>query len=131
MAVAAGIVTRAREPLGSLAADGVGMTDLVKRATPNADSLLPAEYEAGAQRVRRLVAWLQPGVVLFVGLAGFRAAIARRAVPGPQPARFGGVPAYVMPSTSGRNARTGPAELAGHMRDALALARSITPTPAG
>jgi double-stranded uracil-DNA glycosylase len=93
----------------------------VKRATPNADSLTPAEYQAGAERVARLVEWLQPGVVLFVGLAGWRAAVDRRAQPGPQPLPFGGVPAYVMPSTSGRNARTTPAELIAHFQAALAL----------
>jgi TDG/mug DNA glycosylase family protein len=122
VAVAAGVVTRPREPLASLAADGVGMTDLVKRATPNADGLTPAEYRAGLERVGRLVEWLRPGVVVFVGLAGWRAAVDRRAGPGPQPAPFGGAPAYVMPSTSGRNARTTPAELADHLRRALALA---------
>jgi TDG/mug DNA glycosylase family protein len=122
VAVAAGIVGHPRQPLVSLAEDGIGMTDLVKRATPNADSLTPAEYRAGAERVARLVEWLRPGVVLFVGLAGWRAAIDRRAQPGPQPLPFGGVPAYVMPSTSGRNARTTPAELAAHMRRAVALA---------
>jgi TDG/mug DNA glycosylase family protein len=122
VAVTAGIVTRPRRPLASLAEDGVGMTDLVKRATPNADSLTPAEYQAGAARIARLVEWLRPGVVLFVGLAGWRAAVDRRAQPGPQPSPFGGVHAYVMPSTSGRNARTSPTELAAHMRRALALA---------
>jgi TDG/mug DNA glycosylase family protein len=123
VAVAAGIVTHPRDPLLSLARDGFGMTDLVKRATPNADSLTPAEYQEGAARVARLVEWLRPGVVLFVGLAGWRAAIDRRARPGPQPSPFGGMPTYVMPSTSGRNARTSPAELAAHMRRALALAQ--------
>jgi TDG/mug DNA glycosylase family protein len=123
VAVEAGIVSRPRRPLLSLAEDGLGMTDLVKRATPNADGLTPAEYRAGAARVARLVEWLRPGSVLFVGLAGWRAAIDRRAQPGPQPSPFGGVPAYVMPSTSGRNARTSPAELAAHMRRALALAQ--------
>jgi TDG/mug DNA glycosylase family protein len=123
-AVAAGLITHPRQPLLSLAEDGIGMTDLVKRATPNADSLTLAEYQAGAERVARLVEWLQPGVVLFVGLAGWRAAVDRRAQPGPQPSPFGGVPAYVMPSTSGRNARTTPAELAAHMRRALSLADS-------
>ena len=122
VAVAAGVVTQPRQPLVSLNEDGIGMTDLVKRATPNADSLTAAEYAAGAGRVQRLVQWLQPGVVLFVGLAGWRAAVDRRAQPGPQPSPFGGAPAYVMPSTSGRNARTSPAELAAHMRRALALA---------
>jgi double-stranded uracil-DNA glycosylase len=122
VAVAAGIVTRARQPLASLAVDGVGMTDLVKRATPNADGLTAAEYRAGAERVHRLVEWLRPGVVVFVGVAGWRAAVDGRARPGRQPEAFGGVPTYVMPSTSGRNARTTPAELADHLRRALALA---------
>ena len=124
VAVAAGVVTRPRRPLASLADDGVGMTDLVKRATPNADSLTVAEYQAGVERVGRLVEWLRPGVVLFVGLAGWRAAVDRRAPPGPQPSPFGGAAAYVMPSTSGRNARTTPAELVEHMRRALALSYS-------
>jgi TDG/mug DNA glycosylase family protein len=122
VAVAAGAVTRPLDPLASLAEDRVGMTDLVKRATPNADGLSAAEYRAGAERIRRLVGWLRPGVVVFVGLAGWRAAVDRRAVPGRQPSPFGEVPAYVMASTSGRNARTSPAELADHLRRALALA---------
>jgi len=121
-AVASGVVTVPRRPLAGLAVDLFGMTDLVKRATPNADGLVPEEYRAGADRVRRLVEWLRPGVVLFVGLAGWRAAVDRRAIAGPQPAPFGGAPAYVMPSTSGRNARTTPAELADHFRRAFALA---------
>jgi double-stranded uracil-DNA glycosylase len=120
-AVAAGVVRHPRQPLPALTEDGVGMTDLVKRATPNADSLTAAEYTAGAERVRRLVGWLKPGVVVFVGLAGWRAAIDRRAAPGPQPTPFGGAHAYVMPSTSGRNARTTPAELIAHFQAALAL----------
>ena len=121
-AVAARVVTHPRHPLLTLAEDRIGMTDLVKRATPNADTLSAGEYQAGAERVQRMVHWLQPGVVLFVGLAGWRAAVDRHAQPGPQPSPFGGAPAYVMPSTSGRNARTSPAELAAHMRRALALA---------
>jgi TDG/mug DNA glycosylase family protein len=121
VAVAAGVVSHPRRPLVSLAEDRVGMTDLVKRATPNADSLTAVEYRAGADRVARLVEWLRPGVVLFVGLAGWRAAVDRRAQPGPQPSPFGGAPAYVMPSTSGRNARTAPAELIAHMRRALTI----------
>jgi double-stranded uracil-DNA glycosylase len=122
--VAAGVVAHPRQPLVALAEDRVGMTDLVKRATPNADSLTAAEYTAGAERLRRLVEWLRPGVVVFVGLAGWRAAVDRRATPGPQPSPFGGVPAYVMPSTSGRNARTRPAELIAHFQAALGLSAS-------
>jgi TDG/mug DNA glycosylase family protein len=121
-AVASGLVTCARDPLGCARHDKVGLTDMVKRATPAAAALTADEYRAGAQRVRELAAWLRPGLVLFVGLAGWRAAVDRRAVPGLQPGRFGGVPAYVMPSTSGLNASSRPADLVAHMRAALAVA---------
>lgn len=121
-ALEAGLVSRAREPFHALRVDGVGMTDLVKRATPRADLLNPQEYRAGAERVRRLVEWLRPRTVLFVGLAGWRAAVDRHARPGPQAEAFAGTPAYVTPSTSGLNARTSRAELVDHMRRALELA---------
>jgi double-stranded uracil-DNA glycosylase len=109
-------------PLVALADHGVGMTDLVKRATAGASELTRAEYRAGAQRVARLVSWLGPGLTLFVGLDGWQAAVDRGAKPGLQPDLFGGSPAYVMPSTSGRNARTGLDQLVGHMEAARRLA---------
>jgi TDG/mug DNA glycosylase family protein len=121
-AVASGLVTRPRDPLGCIRHDRVGMTDLVKRATPNAAVLSVEEYRAGAERVRRIVEWLRPGLVLFVGLAGWRVAVDRKATAGFQPAPFGGATAYVMPSTSGLNAHTTPAGLAAHMVDALRAA---------
>jgi TDG/mug DNA glycosylase family protein len=121
-AVASGLVTRPRAPLACALHDKVGLTDLVKRATPNAAALTPDEYRAGAERVRRLVEWLQPKLVLFVGLAGWRSAVDRRAVAGFQSEPFGGAPAYVMPSTSGLNASSRPADLAAHMAAAVAAA---------
>jgi len=120
-AIAAELVTRERDVDDALATHGLGMTDLVKRATPRADGLTAAEYRAGTARVERLVRWLRPGVVCFVGLAGWRAAVDRQAVAGPQ-ALLQGTPVYVMPSTSGVNARVGLDQLAGHLRAAAALA---------
>ena len=105
------------------------MTDLVKRATPRADELTTAEYRAGLERVARLCAWLRPGAVCFVGLAGWRAAVDRKAVAGVQPEPLGDTPVYVMPSTSGLNARTTPAELADHLRAAAALADRVLTLP--
>lgn len=121
-AVESGLVTTARDPLGALEDDGVGMTDLVKRATPAAGEVRRDEYLAGAERVRALVEWLRPAVVLFVGLAGWRAAVDRRARAGLQDEPFGGAPAYVMPSTSGRNAATPYPVLVEHMAGASVLA---------
>ena len=119
-ALAAGLVVRDRDPYDALAL-GVGMTDLVKRATVGASELGIDEYRAGAARLERLVRWLRPGAVCFVGLAGYRAAIDAKAVAGVQPLPFGGQPAYVMPSTSGRNARCPVDELAAHLRAAWSL----------
>lgn len=121
--VAAGLVCeqRAWDPFHLLSGHGIGMTDLVKRATVAAAELSVDEYRAGVERVRRLVAWLHPGAVLFVGLDGWRKAVDRRAAPGVQPDGFGGVPAYVMPSTSGLNASSPRAALVEHLRAAAQL----------
>jgi len=121
-ALAAGIVTVDRDTRAALTGRGVGMTDLVKRATPRADELTRDEYRDGLARVERLVQWLQPGAVCFVGLAGWRAAVDRKAVAGVQPDGIGGRPAYVMPSTSGLNAHSRLDDLADHLRAAAALA---------
>jgi double-stranded uracil-DNA glycosylase len=121
-ALAAGLVSRDRDPIHALVAHRVGMTDLCKRATARADELSKDEYLAGMQRVERLVRWLRPGAVCFVGLAGWRAAVDRKAVAGEQPDGLGGVPAYVMPNPSGLNAKTSPDDFVAHLRAAMALA---------
>jgi len=120
--LAAGLSTADRDPDRALLDHGLGMTDLVKRATVAAAELTTGEYRAGLARVERLVAWLRPGAVCFVGLAGWRAAVDRRARPGVQPDGLAGVPVYVMPSTSGLNAATPLAALVDHLRAAAELA---------
>jgi TDG/mug DNA glycosylase family protein len=119
-ALAAGVVTRTHNGFHALAVDGVGMTDLVKRATRRATELDAAEYAAGATRLKRLVTWLRPRLILAVGLSGWRASVDRAARAGPQPARFAGVDAYVMPSTSGANAHATRADLEAHLHAACA-----------
>jgi hypothetical protein len=56
--------------------------------------------------------------VCVVGLAGWRAAVDRRAVPGWQERRLGDRPVYVMPSTSGLNAATPLTDLTAHLQAA-------------
>lgn len=121
-ALAAGLVSVARDPRDALQRHGVGMSDLVKRATPGAAALTTAEYRAGAARIERLVTWLRPGAVCFLGLAGWRAAVDRKAEAGPQRIPLGGVPTYVMPNTSGANAHTLLAEFVEHLQAAARLA---------
>lgn len=115
---AAGLATRDRDPRHLLRHDHIGMTDLVKRPTPRADELSAAEYREGVTRLDALCAWLRPAAVAVVGLAGWRAAVDRRATVGWQDATVGGSPVYVLPSTSGLNARTSLADLVAHLRTA-------------
>lgn len=121
-ALAAGLVTRDRDPSDALRSHGIGMTDVVKRATARADELDPHEYRTGMARIERLVAWLGPGAVCFVGLAGWRTAVDRTAVAGIQPKTLGGAPVYVMPSTSGLNAHSSLGDLTDHLASAIRLA---------
>jgi TDG/mug DNA glycosylase family protein len=114
----AGLATRDRDPRHLARVDRVGMTDLAKRATARADELATAEYREGVARLEALCRWLQPGALAVVGLAGWRAAVDRRAVVGWQPEPLGGVPVYVLPSTSGLNARVSLDDLAHHLRSA-------------
>ncbi|MEM9033356.1 MAG: uracil-DNA glycosylase family protein [Actinomycetota bacterium] len=119
---AAGVTSVDRDPLMALTQDRMGMTDIVKRATPRAAELTTAEYRSGLDRLDRLCAWLRPGVVVVVGLAGWRSAADRRAVAGLQDRTLGGRPVYVMPSTSGLNAATSLDALADHLRRAVSTA---------
>ena len=61
------------------------MTDFAKRATRTAAEVTRDEYRAGFARVTRLVEWLRPGAVCFVGLSGWRTVVDRHAVAGFQP----------------------------------------------
>lgn len=121
-AIEAGLVTEDRDPRHALSAHGIGMTDLVKRPTRRADELSADEYRQGLRRVERLVEWLKPAGICFVGLAGWRAAVERKALAGLQADRLGGAPVYLMPSTSGLNAATRLADLVAHLKVAAALA---------
>ncbi len=123
-AAAAGLVTVDRDPRHALRHHRIGMTDLVKRTTRRADELSTSEYQSGLARVERLVRWLQPQAICFVGLAGWRAVVDKKATPGPQPEGLGGRPVYVMPSTSGLNASSRLDDLVGHLIAAAELADS-------
>src|SRR5262249_27621182 len=68
---AAGLVERERDPRAAFRR-GIGMTDLVKRATSTAGALRQNEYAVGLRRVEALVRLYQPGAICFVGLDGWR-----------------------------------------------------------
>ena len=119
-ALAAGLVSRDRDPDHALREHGIGMTDVVKRTTRRADELDPNEYADGLERVGRLVRWFGVPVVCFVGLAGWRAARDRRATAGWQLGSLSGARVYLMPSTSGLNASSRLPDLIAHLEAAAA-----------
>jgi TDG/mug DNA glycosylase family protein len=123
-ALAAGLVDTPRDALTALVDHGIGMTDLVKRATVAAAEVAIEEYRAGLGRVERLAAWLAPDAVCVIGLDGWRKVVDRGAVPGWQARGVGGRPAYLMPNPSGLNAHAQVPDLAAHLRAAAHRVRT-------
>lgn len=120
-----------RDPRALLRRCRIGMTDLVKRATVAAVELTRDEYRSGLGRVERLCALLEPAAVCFVGLAGWRAAVDPKARAGWQPRALGATPVYVMPNTSGLNARTPLPAFADHLSAAISVGGDAPPTQEG
>jgi double-stranded uracil-DNA glycosylase len=86
-------------------AAGLGITNLVARATARADELTPGEIRAGVEPLRRLVRSLRVPYVAFLGVTSYRIAFDRpRAVVGRQSDMFEQAVAWVLPNPSGLNA---------------------------
>lgn len=88
-----------------LLAAGIGITNLVPRATARADELTDDELRAGLPRLEALAERVRPRVVAFLGLSAYRVATGeRRAAVGPLDRAIGGVPGWLLPNPSGLNA---------------------------
>jgi TDG/mug DNA glycosylase family protein len=84
---------------------GIGITNLVNRATARADELSPAELKAGRSRLATFVALHHPVVVAIAGVTAYRAAFAApKATAGEQPDLLAGARVWVVPNPSGLNA---------------------------
>jgi TDG/mug DNA glycosylase family protein len=89
---------------------GLGITNLVARATAQAAELTPAELQAGGERLRALIAerrsrGLGPRVLAVAGVTAYRTAFARpRAAIGPQAETLGAAQLWILPNPSGLNA---------------------------
>ncbi|GLY93629.1 mismatch-specific DNA-glycosylase [Actinoplanes sp. NBRC 103695] len=89
-----------------LPALGLGITNVVARATARADELSPAELIAGGETLQALVAQWRPRYLAVLGVTAYRTAFARpKAAVGPQPDdRLGDTRIWVLPNPSGLNA---------------------------
>src|SRR5579859_1544862 len=65
---------------------GLGLTNLVARATAQAAELTPAELKTGGDRLLTLITERRPRILAIAGVTAYRTAFARpRAAIGPQP----------------------------------------------
>jgi TDG/mug DNA glycosylase family protein len=111
-----------------LLAYGLGITNLVARATATAAELGRDELRAGRARLERKVRRYDPAAVAVLGIGAYRAAFTRpQATSGRQPESLGSAVLWVLPNPSGLNANHQLADLArafGALRDAVAGRRA-------
>lgn len=89
----------------SVKARGIGITNVVARATVRADELSKEELVAGGERLRRLVEEHRPRVVAIAGITAYRGAFKQpKATAGRQPEDWGVSQVWVVPNPSGLNA---------------------------
>ena len=97
---------------------GVGITNIVHRATASASELSVEELRAGALRLERKVRRYRPAWIAFAGIGAYRKAFGRRlAVLGRQPDTIGHTSLWVVPNPSGAQARYQLPELVDAFRD--------------
>ncbi|SCL15495.1 G/U mismatch-specific uracil-DNA glycosylase [Micromonospora nigra] len=91
---------------------GLGITNMVARASARADELTAAELVDGARLLADKVGRYRPRWVAVVGVTAYRIGFGRpKAGFGPQPEPLGGARLWVLPNPSGLNAHFTPETL--------------------
>jgi TDG/mug DNA glycosylase family protein len=84
---------------------GIGITNVVSRATARASELSVDEYRRGGEQLRARVREWAPAVVAVAGVTAYRTAFhAPSAQMGLQPESFEGAELWIVPNPSGLNA---------------------------
>jgi double-stranded uracil-DNA glycosylase len=92
---------------------GLGITNIVARATARADELTAAELREGGRALRAKAGRLRPRWVAIVGVTAYRTAFGRPgATVGPAEEDLEGARLWVLPNPSGLNAHWNAAALA-------------------
>jgi double-stranded uracil-DNA glycosylase len=104
---------------------GIGITNIVDRATALASELSPGELHAGAVTLERKILRFRPSAVAILGVTAYRAAFGRRgATLGMQPDDLAGAALWVLPNPSGLNAHHQLDDLASRFAELRAATRS-------
>lgn len=102
---------------------GIGITNLVARASARADELEPGELVEGRARLEAFVDAHRPRVVAIAGITSYRVAFGRRtARAGRQDVTLGDAQLWVVPNPSGLNAHETVDSLAAAYREAAVAA---------
>ncbi|MFI5662141.1 G/U mismatch-specific DNA glycosylase [Streptomyces sp. NPDC051684] len=92
---------------------GLGITNVVARATARADELSAEEYREGGRALEEKVGELRPRWLAVVGVTAYRSAFGEpKAKIGPQERTIGGSRVWVLPNPSGLNAHWSAATMA-------------------
>lgn len=106
---------------------GIGITNVVRRATARASELTSAELRAGGERLRDLVRDRAPTVVAIAGVTAYRTAFGQpKAQVGRQDEPFEGAQLWIVPNPSGLNAHETIDTLAAAYRQPAIAAGVIT-----
>ena len=109
-----------------LAEYGLGITNLVARATAQASELTREELQAGGAQLADLVARHQPRIVAVAGVTAYRAAFGKKgAHVGPQAETIGATRLWVVPNPSGLNALWPLADITAEFRRLRAAAGDL------
>jgi double-stranded uracil-DNA glycosylase len=102
----AGLTPRRLEPgeQWELPELGFGLTNAAYRTTRGGSELRRGDFAGAAERLHRIALELSPGVIAFVGKAGYEGAFRERPQLGLQERRLGETALFVLPSTSPANA---------------------------
>jgi TDG/mug DNA glycosylase family protein len=104
---------------------GIGITNLVARATARADELSAAELVEGGRELEKTIARSGAKVAAVLGITAYRQAFGQpKAATGKQPERLGGAQLWVVPNPSGLNAHSTVDSLAEAYRE-VALAAGV------
>jgi TDG/mug DNA glycosylase family protein len=102
---------------------GLGITNVVARATARADELAADELRAGGQALTALADSLGVAWLAILGVTAYRTAFGQpHAAVGPRPDRLGGTRVWILPNPSGLNAHWSAAALAAAFAELRAAA---------
>ncbi len=116
-----------RTPHEELLSHGIGVTNLVARATARADELTREELRHGPAKLADFEQRWHPAVLAILGVTAYRVAFGQPSAAVGQAGRIGAAEVWVAPNPSGLNAHDNVASLAAAYRE-IGVAAGLSST---